>query len=253
LVRAAPKCRAHVVMIPNCGDDPLGRHGRLRSLPYNRKFDERTGNVYENKGSRCSRNRATSGRRERTFGVRQPAAAFLPAPRCSSSAFGTGTLRASSQQEKAAASCRTLRGNSQNFNDRTGNVYGKKGPSQEVESRMREQSPLGAGPRLLTPRRWAVDFRLSKLNERTGNVYGKKGPSQEVESRMREQSRPGAGPRLLTPRRSAVDFRLSKLNKRTGNVYENKGAARKAGWPSGNVLENKDSYVPEAGILLIKS
>ena len=69
---------------------------------------------------------------------------------------------------------------------------------------------------------------------------------------MREQSPLGAGPRLLTPRRWAVDFRLSKLNERTGNVYENKGAAREAGWPSGNVLENNDSYVPEAGILLIK-
>jgi len=43
---------------------------------------------------------------------------------------------------------------------------------------------------------------------------------------------------------------FSKVNERSGNVDENKGSAFHRLRQSGNVIENKDSYGPEAGILV---
>jgi hypothetical protein len=42
----------------------------------------------------------------------------------------------------------------------------------------------------------------------------------------------------------------SKLKERCGNVYENNGSALKTPHGSGNVIESKDSYPQDAGMLL---
>jgi hypothetical protein len=43
---------------------------------------------------------------------------------------------------------------------------------------------------------------------------------------------------------------LSKVKERSGNVYENKGSAFHSPEQGGNVVENKDGYEFEAGMLL---
>ncbi|MGO8735347.1 MAG: hypothetical protein ACLQVM_21425 [Terriglobia bacterium] len=42
----------------------------------------------------------------------------------------------------------------------------------------------------------------------------------------------------------------AKLNERRGNIYENKGSTFKIPHLTGNIIENKDSYHQDAGMLL---
>ena len=136
-------------------------------------------------------------------------------------------------------------GGATELNERSGNLYEKKGIGQKVkesgcsavetctaspDSQPQRQSRRAAG--LSTPR--LLDFSTPKFDERSGNLYEKKGRGQKVEesrssavetctagpgSQPQRQSRRAAG--LSTSR--PLDFSTQKFDERSGNVYENKG------------------------------